>query len=497
MRLQRQKNHPRSFRSMVIALALMATIPFIAISAFLIISLSAYSRAYDKIINNITVANSYNLVFKEQVDESTYKLVVGAVTYETIDDDAALENPYRMIDGLRGVAQDLMRVTTDTESRVWLMSLLRNLRTLRDREDDIRDNLAEDGHYDENIRMLDDNIYILTELIQEDMQNYIYYQTQSIARLEVALNHRVYTFIVVSSLMVVLLAVLVTLGITHISRGITEPINGMVKVTQQIATGNLEARIGQAKKGQVRELAQLSSAINDMTRSLKDYVEQIKENERKMRGAELRLLQEQINPHFLYNALDTIVWLIEGKKLEEAKNMVVSLSGFFRLVLNHGREYTTVRDEENHIRSYLQIQQVRYQDILEYEIRMDPEIHQYQILKMTLQPLVENALYHGIKYKRAMGKIIILGYRRDDLLIFEVEDNGIGMDEDELQTLREEISKPCKETAKGFGLANVNERLRMNYGSAYGLQIFSAKGKGTKVMVRIPAKEVTNEEVKA
>lgn len=489
-----KRNHFYSFRSRVVALALLATLPFIIISGWLIISLSAYSRAYDAIINNITVANSYNLVFKEQLDESTYKLVVGAVTYETIDEDAALENPYRMIEDLREDVQKLMQMTTDTESRVWLTSLLRNLNTLRDREDDICNNLNESGHYDENIQMLDENIYILTELIQEDMQHYIYYQTQSMGRLEVELNHRVYTFILVSSLAVVLLVILVTMGIAHISRGITTPIHEIVEVTQHIATGDLEVRVEEPSDYQTRELAQLSIAINEMARALEDYVEQIKENERKMRGAELRLLQEQINPHFLYNALDTIVWLIEGNKLDEAKNMVVSLSGFFRLVLNHGREYIAVEDEENHIRSYLQIQQMRYQDILEYEIRVDPETHQYHMLKMTLQPLVENALYHGIKYKRAKGKITILGYLKEDQLIFEVEDNGIGMKEEDLRFLQEEIKKPCKETEKGFGLANVNERLRMNYGSEYGLSVFSERGKGTRVLVRIPTKEVNHEE---
>ena len=215
-----------------------------------------------------------------------------------------------------------------------------------------------------------------------------------------------------------------------------------------------------------------------------------------MRKADLRLLQEQINPHFLYNTLDTIIWLIEGNLSEQAVDMVVSLSDFFRLVLSHGKEFITIKDEELHIRSYLEIQQVRYHDILDYEISIEPELYPYRILKLTLQPLVENALYHGIKYKRAMGKITITGsLLREDAenkVCLCVKDNGVGMEEAELRRLQKEIVRPCQETESGFGLANVNERLRMNFGMEYGLTITSRKGEGTEVRVMIPAQYIEN-----
>lgn len=233
----------------------------------------------------------------------------------------------------------------------------------------------------------------------------------------------------------------------------------------------------------------LSDSVNTMAQKLELFVEQMKEDERKMRRGELRLLQEQINPHFLYNTLDTIVWLIEGNMTKEAEKMVVSLSDFFRLILNHGKEMNSIEQEEKHIRSYLEIQQVRYQDILEYEIAIPEELYHYSILKMTLQPIVENALYHGIKYKRAKGKIFIHGRREEDSIVLVVEDNGVGMDEAELKTLQSEIRKNCKETEKGFGLANVNERIKMAYGPAFGLSIESEKGKGTRVSVRIAVLE--------
>ena len=209
-----------------------------------------------------------------------------------------------------------------------------------------------------------------------------------------------------------------------------------------------------------------------------------------MRHAELRLLQEQINPHFLYNTLDTIVWLIESNSVDEAVDMVVSLSQFFRLVLSHGAEYISIREEEQHIRNYLKIQQARYHDILDYEIDIDPAIYSYRILKLTLQPLVENALYHGIKYKRAMGKITITGNMQEKRIVLIVQDNGVGMDPDKLAHLRREIERPCKDTEGGFGLANVNERIRMYFGDYYGMQIDSVQGQGTTVTVTIPALQI-------
>ena len=165
------------------------------------------------------------------------------------------------------------------------------------------------------------------------------------------------------------------------------------------------------------EIAALAGAFNNMAGNMQALVDKVKEDERKMRKADLRLLQEQINPHFLYNTLDTIVWLIEAEETDKAVNMVVTLSDFFRLVLSKGREFITIREEEQHISSYLEIQEVRYHDIMEYEVQIDKSLYEFEIPKLTLQPLVENALYHGIKYKRAKGYIHVHGERTERLSV--------------------------------------------------------------------------------
>ena len=477
-------------KNKLIILVLVAMVPILYVAIYLITALLNYSRAYDQIVSSMTVANNYNINFKEEMDESLYKLVVSNVTFDTIEEDGTLKDPYKLIEELREGSNNLLAMTTDRESRIWLQSLLRNIDTLEDRVDDIKLNQEAEGQYEKNIDMLNNDIYILTELIQDDIQQYIYYQTRSIEQLKIRLNEEVEHVIFVSVLLGVCIITVVILIANALLNSITKPIQELCRITSQIAEGNFSDRAGMQTGD---ELEVLSDSVNDMSENLEVMVHQIKEDERKMRHAELRLLQEQINPHFLYNTLDTIVWLIEGDDPDKAVDMVVALSEFFRLVLSKGKEYISIREEKEHIRGYLEIQQVRYRDILDYEIDIAPELYQYKILKLTLQPLVENSLYHGIKYKRAKGKIWIMGEMKrgelpeKDQILLCVQDNGVGMDEEELNRLREEISKPCKETEKGFGLANVNERIRMNFGMEYGMTIESEKGGGTKVSIVIPA----------
>jgi two-component system sensor histidine kinase YesM len=169
--------------------------------------------------------------------------------------------------------------------------------------------------------------------------------------------------------------------------------------------------------------------------------------------------------------------------------MVTSLSDFFRTTLSKGRDYITVREEQSHIRSYLEIQQFRYRDILEYSIDIDDDILEYEILKMTLQPLVENALYHGIKNKRGLGHIFVTGVKSEDHMVFCVQDDGLGMKQERLEFIRRVVrdeEKDGSSTSSGFGLYNVAKRLLLNYGNKCSIDIDSTYGEGTTVTLRIP-----------
>lgn len=468
----------------ILTLAAVVTLPFILLVMYLLASMASYSNTYDEIVSNMTVANNYNLNFKEEMDESLYKLVVGYVTLDTIETDKSLKNPYTLIDELRSEFTRLTAITTESESKLWLESLLRNIDTLEKRVDDIVDSISAGGRYNENIEKLDNNIYILTELIQDDIQYYIYYQTRYMDKVTDTLQDQIRRFMVVCSVLIGVLIIVVAVSAVMIVSGIIQPISQLNQATEKIAQGDFNAR---AQADSEDEVAELAVSFNKMAGSMQSLIDKVKEDERKMRKADLRLLQEQIQPHFLYNTLDTIVWLIESNEPDEAVTMVVTLSDFFREILSKGKEFISIKEEEKHISSYLQIQEMRYRDILEYDIQLDQVIYKYQILKLTLQPVVENALYHGIKYKRAKGCIHIHGEKEGDIIRLTVRDDGVGMDEDELEQLRQQIEKPCQKTEKGFGLANVNERIHMYFGPEYGMKIQSQKGKGTTVEIVIPA----------
>ena len=468
----------------ILTLAAVVTLPFILLVMYLLASMASYSNTYSEIVSNMTVANNYNLNFKEEMDESLYKLVVGYVTLDNIESDKSLKNPYVLIEELRSEFTRLTAITTESESKLWLESLLRNISALEKRVDDIVDSIDAGGRYSENIEMLDNNIYILTELIQDDIQYYIYYQTRYMEKVTDTLQKQIGRFMVVCSILIAVLIAVVAVSAVMIVSGILQPIRQLNSVTEKIAQGDFNAR---AQVNSDDEVAELAVSFNKMAGNMQSLIDKVKEDERKMRKADLRLLQEQIQPHFLYNTLDTIVWLIESNEPDEAVTMVVTLSDFFREILSKGKEFISIKEEEKHISSYLQIQEMRYRDILEYDIQLDQVIYKYQILKLTLQPVVENALYHGIKYKRAKGCIHIHGEKEGEIIRLTVRDDGVGMDEEELEQLRQQIEKPCQETEKGFGLANVNERIHMYFGYEYGMKIESEKGKGTTVEIVIPA----------
>jgi len=460
-------------------------IPMIILSIYQIAALHNYSMAYDTIVRRITSANNYNLNFKEEMDESMYKIVAGAETFESIDVNSDLKDPYSLIEAAKDNFTKLKEITTSRESLNWIKRILLNLDTLKNRIDGMSENLDQIGFYEENIKMLETDIYILTELFQEEIQYYIYYETQNFEAIRQSLKQQVTNVIVtiiVALSSIIVASVLVNILVTD---SITKPIRMLCDKTAMVAKGDFTARSNCENHD---ELSILSDSFNNMALKLEQQVKSIRLEQENLRYMESKLLQSQINPHFLYNTLDTIIWLIEGDKNKEAIDIVVSLSEFFRIVVSKGKDFITIQEEEAHTKSYLKIQQSRYKDILDYEINIPEELYKYQILKLTLQPLIENSLYHGIKMLRAKGKITVTGEKNDDIICFHVIDNGIGMDEEELNALRDEVEMLNSKQSAGFGLVNVNKRIKLNYGNEYGLDIQSQKGKGTDIIIKIPAR---------
>ncbi len=458
-------------------------IPLAAVVIYLLIMMNRFSSRYDLIVENITKANAYNIDFKEDMDYVMYIIVVNSERAEELVDT---EQPHAMIEEAREVFENLYEEADKDYAQNNLKRILKTLNTLEDRVEEIEADALVSGNYDLNMERLDLNIRVLTDLLQEQIQKYIYYETTNLEELRVGIRSDVDRAIQMSVIVFAVILIGTVLINRKIVSGITEPISRLCEVTRQAGKGDFAAR---APEGGNDELAVLNQGFNQMVERIGNLVEDIRVEQLNLRATELKLLQAQINPHFLYNTLDTIIWLAEAGQKEQVVMMVSTLSDFFRTTLSKGRDYITVKEEATHIRSYLTIQQFRYRDILEYEMDIPEELEEYQILKLTLQPLVENALYHGIKNKRGLGHILVSGKKQGEHLVFTVRDNGKGMDPERLAYVQRLISGELKDedAPSGFGLFNVNQRLQLNYGPEYGLLLASEEGEWTEVNVIIPA----------
>ncbi len=465
-------------------LIVLCVIPLTSLLVYLLVLTYTLSSKYDNIVEQITKANTYNINFKEDVDYVMYIIVVNSARAEELVDT---EEPQRMIDEAREVFQNLYDEAENNSTKTKLDRILACLDTLETHVVEIEQDALVPGMYETNMDRLDLDVRVLTELIQEQIQEYIYEQSQNLEGLRQGVHREVQRVIFIMSALLGFILVSVIFFARRITRNIAEPISELCDVAATAGEGDFEIRT----KGDnsIVEIQKLNTSVNQMIKKIGQLVDDIRVEEINLRAAELRLLQEQINPHFLYNTLDNIIWLAESGEDEEVVKMVSSLSSFFRTTLSKGRDYITIAEEREHIESYLSIQKFRYRDILSYDIDFEDEILDHSILKLTLQPIVENALYHGIKNKRGMGHIQIDGRMAGDNIEFIVSDNGIGMREEEAEHLRKVISGLVSDdrSGGGFGLFNVNQRLQLNYGKEYGLNIESTYNVGTTIRVKIPA----------
>lgn len=279
------------------------------------------------------------------------------------------------------------------------------------------------------------------------------------------------------------LAIAVVLSIL-LSLRISRPVKMLEASMRQVEKGNFDIKVDIEGSN---EIGELSRAFNIMIAKIKELMTQnIMEQELK-RKSELKALQAQINPHFLYNTLDSIVWMAEGRKSEEVVMMASALAKLFRLSISKGEEIITIYNEIEHIRSYLTIQKIRYRDKLDFEIDVDESILQCKTLKIILQPLVENSIYHGIKNKVGTGIIKICARRVEDKVLLKVIDNGIGMTPEKAVQILESPSESSK--GSGVGVKNVNERIRLYFGDEYGINFESEPDVGTVANVWLPVLE--------
>lgn len=288
-------------------------------------------------------------------------------------------------------------------------------------------------------------------------------------------------------IMIILSCGIALLFLLYVVSRIGQPIKNMCNTMKKVCDGDMSVR---AKVETNDEVGELATSFNNMIEQINVLMKIREENQKKLSNAELETLQAQINPHFLYNTLDSISWMARLKYMDEVEEMIEALTMFFRISLSRGKELITLEDEIQHIHSYLRIQQVRYRNKLSYTIDIPQMLHKCLVAKMTLQPLVENAIYHGIKEKRGKGMISITGTDDKDMLILKVKDTGKGMLPEMVAKLNQLLQNgeemDNSEKFHSYGVLNVQRRIQIRFGKQYGLYYESTYMEGTTVTIKLP-----------
>lgn len=455
---------------------LVLLVPIFFILFFSIYNLWSCNQRYEDMINSTLVASEFSLDFKEDFDYEIYLVIVGNKTLKESDVDTMLRHAKSVVKGLENI-------TESQDNRDRLQDIRKYLDSLQVYVARIDENMAEGNLYEENMEIWENDVQIVTTLVRDEISQYTYYEVQGIQKSRDDYQ-KFYTWMLRFCL-IALAGVVVAVGIMSylIPLSITRPFKELSQVTDEIAKGNLSVR---ANVNTGVEATTLSNSMNTMIDKINELLEQVTTEQTRLRKAEFELLQAQINPHFLYNTLDAIIWLAEAGEQKRVVGMVRNLSDFFRTSLNQGKDINPIKEEMLHVKSYLEIQHVRYQDILSYDIEVPESLYIYSIPKITIQPLVENALYHGIKNKRGMGHISIRGQAGEKDFTITVTDDGIGIDETRLRQVQSGIQNKVLTGKDFYGLYNVCERIRLNFGEEYGIFIESVYGEGTSVRVILP-----------
>jgi two-component system sensor histidine kinase YesM len=461
-------------------MVLMLVFPII-VSLFLMLF---YAWEYNSSIQRMETIADLKTVVAEDIPGAAWNIISGRESF-------AESKIYVMMHDVDDTIERISGQTSE-ENRLSLMVAGRTMETLENYVDTIRDNIDNQVPVVENEKVLVEVRGVAT-LVDSMLNEYIAREIESAGRMSVSLRIVIIITAAVEVLIVIAALWFRNRSVKKTAAFVRQPIEELEKVTALLAEGTLDARLPDTD---VTELRNLTKQVNTMADDLEAMMKKSDLDAKRLRKAELRTLQAQINPHFLYNTLDAILWKAEAGEKDEVIQLTSALSDFFRISLSSGADWIPIEQEKKHIEGYLKIQQTRYRDIMNYEIDIPDEIGEYYMLKLMLQPLIENALYHGIKIKRGGGMIKVEGKEEDGFLVFSVSDTGMGMTESQLEELNERMKKGQPTVSEGggggFGLVNVNMRIRLYYNQTDGLLIES-NSEGTKVSFKVPCR--TKEEI--
>ena len=447
-----------------------------------VVVLQIHTKQYDDIITNVSNANRINQIAKTDVPNWLWEIVCGKKSFD--------ENPpYEMILTIFDGISDMQAHTKSYDNKQKLEVAYRACTTLDNNIKMLENQMRGGSSVTANETSLDE-IRTITALFSDIMQDFILSEIETANETNTSIK-RSSIILTILQVTIIIFSLAVSLnGYITVLRSIGKPLSDMKELSTQIADGNLDAR---TQVPDVDELIPLANNMNLMAEQINVLIQKNIEEQQNIQKAEMKALQAQITPHFLYNTFDTIIWLAEEEKTDEVVKITKAFSEFLRISLSRGHEWITIAQELDHIRNYLTIQKIRYADILNYDIEVDEEILNYKIIKLVLQPLVENAIYHGIKNKRGRGNLKVTADFTDQTkssIIFTVSDDGAGFTKERLEDVNRELenaSLNAEKLSSVYGLYNVNKKLKLYYeNKTQGLVIESEEKKGSKISFVIP-----------
>ena len=447
-----------------------------------VIVLQIHTKQYDDIITNVSNANRINQIAKTDVPNWLWEIVCGKKSFD--------ENPpYEMINTIFDGIADMQAHTKSRDNKQKLEVAFRACTTLDNNIKMLENQMREGSSVTANETSLDE-IRTITALFSDIMQDFILSEIETANETNTSIKHSSIILTILQITIIIFSLAVSINGYITVLRSIDRPLSDMKELSTQIAGGNLDAR---TKVPDLDELIPLANNMNLMAEQINVLIQKNIEEQQNIQKAEMKALQAQITPHFLYNTFDTIIWLAEEEKTDEVVKITKAFSEFLRISLSRGHEWITIAQELDHIKNYLTIQKIRYADILNYEIEADEEILNYKIIKLVLQPLVENAIYHGIKNKRGRGHLKVSANFTDDKkssIMFTVTDDGAGFTQERLAQVNDELENATLDAEKltsVYGLYNVNKKLKLYYGKeTEGLVIQSEHNKGSCISFVIP-----------
>lgn len=471
-RLSMSSSISRRLRSSFIILMALLLIPaLVSVSMML-----HYAQSYHAVIRQVERVSSLKPVVYSQIAEEMWCVVAG---HKTFDNGAQ----YDMINHVNAEIEALSR-STAPDKRQSLVVARRTMDTLVNYIDRIGELIRTEQPVAQSEALLEE-VRSVSSLAADMLAEYADAEISDAAQVSNRLQHTLAAVVLVLVALLAVTLVFAFLAQRTLSRAINTPIARLEAFAGALAGGDLQAR---APETDVTELRELTQSLNTMAGRLQGLIDENRREQENLKKSELRALQAQINPHFLYNTLDAIVWLAEAGQSREVIHITRALSDFFRISLSQGKDWIPLSEEIKHLTGYLTIQKIRYRDILDYEIDIPEEIGHVQVLKLLLQPLVENAIYHGVKHRRGRGLVKVTGCVEDGWLLLQVQDNGAGMTAERLAQVREGLRSSSQQSA-GYALFNVNKRIQLYYNLAQGIEIESCENHGTTVSLKVPVRD--------